>query len=58
MNIGYYALMLCILGVPNPKSTNTRLYPNPDECLRYMISGQWTEPKIQMETEQIQMLMF
>lgn len=36
LQIGYYALILCILGEENPK-TGDRYYPDPEEALRYFL---------------------
>lgn len=34
--LNYYALILCVLGRPNPINKNTRIYPTVEESLAYM----------------------
>ena len=36
LQIGYYALILCILGEENP-NTGDRYYPDPEEAIRYFL---------------------
>ena len=40
--IGYYALLLCILGEPVPDS-DERYYPEPEEALRYILGRERME---------------
>lgn len=43
LTINECALIICILGVPDPYFSGGKIYPSPEQCLAYMRGGSYSE---------------